>query len=166
MTTFADLTRTIDSCYAIFVRGISEPDENVLRLVLQEAEVSSESESRQAGNTYLEGYPIRPTEHSRTFELTWTQYVAYSVTNESFASAEDDSEIRVSGRRFRIYSKSRFLDFVSGTTIASEQYPAPMTHFCVISENHVINIVSTQLPEMRILTASSQDGDDEKSFLM
>jgi hypothetical protein len=40
MSTLAELTQIIDSCYTIFVREISEPEENVLRLVLQEAEAS------------------------------------------------------------------------------------------------------------------------------
>jgi transposase len=47
MTALAELTRMIDSCYTIFVREISEPQENVLRLVLQEADVSSETVSHK-----------------------------------------------------------------------------------------------------------------------
>ena len=152
MTALAELTQIIDSCYTIFVCEISEPEENVLRLVLQEAEASSETVSRKIGGTVIENlHVVGPTERSRTFELRWNQYIAYSVTNESFASPDDDSEVRASGRRFRTYSKSHFLDFVSRATIANEQYPGPSTHFCVVSENHVINVVSAQMPEIQIV---------------
>jgi len=166
MTTLAELTEIIDSCYTIFVREMSEPDENVFRLVLQEAEVSSETVSHNIGGTVIEGHPIGPAERSRTFELAWKQYVAYSVRNESFASPDDNSEVRASGRLFRTYSKSHFLDFVSRATIASEQYPGPVTHFCVACENHVVDIASTLLPEMQILRAGSLDDHDGKSFVM
>ena len=167
MATLAELTQIIDSCYTIFVREISEPQENVLRLVLREAEVRSETVSHKIGGTVIESlHPVEPTERSRTFELTWKQYIAYSVRNESFASRDDNSEVRASGRLFRTYSKSHFLDFVSRATIASEQYPGPVTHFCVASENHVVDIVSTLLPEMQILRAGSLDDHDGKSFVM
>jgi len=152
MTELAELRQIIDSCYTIFVREISEPEENVLRLVLQEAEASSETVSRKIGGTVIQNlHVVGPTERSRTFQLRWNQYIAYSVRNESFASPDDDSELRASGRLFRIYVKSHFLDFVSRATIAAEQHPEPSTHFCVVSENHVIDVVSTQMPEIQIV---------------
>ncbi len=166
MTELAELTQMVDSCYTIFVREISEPEENVLRLVLQEAEKSPESVSHKIGGTVIENlHPVEPTELSRTFELRWKQYIAYSVRNESFASPDDDSDVRASGRLFRTYSKSHFLDFVSRATIASEQYPGPFTHFCVVSECHVIDIISTQMPEIQILRTGSVIARDRRSFV-
>lgn len=166
MTALAEVTRMIDSCYTIFVREISEPQENVLRLVLQEADVSSETVSHKIGGTVIENlHPIAPTDCSRTFELTWKQYIAYSVRNESFASPDGDSEVRASGRRFCTYSKSHFLDFVSRATIANEQYPGPFQHFCVVSEMHVIDVASTQIHEIQILRTGSVETGDRKSFV-
>ena len=165
MTELAELTRIIDSCYTIFVDEISEPEQNVLRLVLQEAEMSPETVSHKIGGTIIENlHPVEPTGRSRTLELMWKRYIAYSVTNESFASPDDDSEVRVSGRLLRTYSKSHFLDFVSHATIANEQYPGPSTHFCVVSENHVIDVVSTQMPEIQILPTGSIVARDRRSF--
>jgi hypothetical protein len=166
MTTLAELTQMIDSCYTIFVREISEPEENVLRLVLQEGERSPESVSHKIGGAVIENlHPVEPTERSRTFELTWKQYIAHSVRNESFASPDDDSELRASGRLFRTYSKSHFMDFVSRTTIASEQYPGPSTHSCIVSECHVIDVISTQIPEIQILRTGSTVARDHRSFV-
>jgi hypothetical protein len=167
MTESTELTQIIDSCYTIFVREISEPEENMLRLVLQEAEESPETVSHKIGGTVIENlHRVEPTERSRTFELTWKQYITYSVTNESFAPPDDDSSVRASGRLFRIYSKSHFLNFVSRATIATEQYPGPFKHFCVVSEMHVIDVVSTQMPEIRILRSGSMDKPDRGSFVM
>jgi hypothetical protein len=152
MRTLAELTQIIDSCYTIFVREISEPEENVLRLVLQEAEASLETVSQKIGGTVIENlHPVEPTERSRTFDLRWKQYVAYGVRNESFASQPDTSEVAMSGRLLRVYSKSHFLDYVSRATFATKDYPGPYTHICIFSENHVIDVISTQVPEIRIL---------------
>jgi hypothetical protein len=167
MTTLAELTQMIDSCYTIFVREISEPEENILRLVLQEAEKGPETASHNIGGTVIENlHPVEPTDRSRTFELKWKQYIAYSVRNESFASPDDDSAVRASGRLFRTYLKSHFLDFVSRATIASEQYPGRSTHFCVASECHVIDVISTQPPEIQILRTGSMVARDRRSFVM
>jgi hypothetical protein len=166
MTTLAELTEIIDSCYTIFVSEISEPEQNVLRLVLQEAEVSSETVSHNIGGAVIENlHPIRSTERSRTFELTWKQYVAYSVTNESFALPDDSFEVKASGRLFRTYSKSHFLEFVSRSTIATERYPGPYMHFCVVSECHAIDVISTRLPEVQILQTGRPGTHDRKSFV-
>ncbi len=166
MTTTAELTQMIDSCYTLFVREISEPAENVLRLVLQEAEARPETVSQKIGGTVIENLRrVEPTERSRIFELTWKQYIAYSVTNESFALPDDDSSVRTSGRLFRTYSKSHFLNFVLRSTVASEQYPGPFKHFCVVSEMHVIDIVSTQLPDIRVLETGSMEKRDCRSFV-
>jgi hypothetical protein len=79
----------------IFLREISEPEENVLRLVQQEANANSETVSVKVGGTTIENLRrIESTERSRTFELRWNQYIAYSVRNESFA-LQDDSELHL-----------------------------------------------------------------------
>ena len=166
MTELAELTQIIDSCYTIFAREISEPEQNVLRLVLQEAEKSPEAVAQKIGGTVIEDlHPVEPTERSRTFELKWKQYIAYSVTSESFGLPDDHSAVRASGRLFRTYSKSHFLDFVSRATIATDQYPGPSTHFCVVSECHVIDIISTQMPEIQILRTGSVVARDRRSFV-
>ena len=56
-----------------------------------------------------------------------------------------------SGRFFRIYSKSTFLDYVSRATFASEQYPGPLSHVGLICQNHIVDVVSTKSPAIRRL---------------
>jgi hypothetical protein len=144
------LSQVIDSCYSIFVRQIFEPHENVLEVVVQEAAVGSESVSVKLGAASIEGKRIESNESSRIFHLRWNHYIAYGVRNESFVTA-DDSETLVAGRLLRIYSKSTFLEYVSRATFASHEHPGPYAHFEIVSEDHIIDVVSTEGPEISLV---------------
>jgi len=152
--TFDELQKMVDSFHALFLREISEPAPNRLRLILEEATAGEETISMKVGGTVIEDlHPVRRT--GRFFVLEWSNYVAYSVRNESFASPDSAREVRESGSFLRIYGKSTFLEFVSEATIASAEYPGPLIHVCVVAEMHVIDVVSVQLPETRILPTRS-----------
>ncbi len=77
-------------------------------------------------------------------QIDFNSYVGYSVINESFAVWDDYEEFE--GKAIRIYSKSRYLDFIGAWTIASEEYPGPFKHYGVSCLNHIVNIVSTEEP--------------------
>jgi hypothetical protein len=138
----------IDSCYSLFLREITEPRENSLRLMIEEAFVLPEEVTVAVGGTELTGgHPIRPVEGSRLFEIIWDFYVAYSVRNESYVSRDESEEF--TGRFARVYSKSHFLDYVSRATFASNEHPRPLLHIGLVSECHVIDVVSTEPPRVR-----------------
>jgi hypothetical protein len=138
----------IDSCYSLFLREISEPRANSLLLLIEEASVLPEEIAVAVGGTELTGcHPIRPVEGSRLFELIWDRYVAYSVRNESYVSRDESEEF--SGRFARIYSKSHFLDYVCRATFARSEYPGPLQHIELVSECHIIDVVSTEPPRVR-----------------
>jgi hypothetical protein len=151
-----ELADAIDSCHSLFLREICEPEENTLRLVVQETFVNPKAEARAVGGTTIEDcHRIESTAASRLFELGWNQYIAYGVTNESFALPDDERAKRSSGRLFRIYTESPFLNYVSRATFASDKYPGPFTHICIVTEMHVVDVVSTQAPEIRLLPAAT-----------
>jgi hypothetical protein len=138
----------IDSCHSLFLREITEPRENSLRLVLEEAFVLPEEITVAVSGVEIEGgYPVKSIEGSRLFEIAWDSYVAYSVRNESYVTGNQSGEF--SGRLARIYSKSPFLDYISRATFACNEHPGPLRHFGVVSECHVIDVVSTGLPRVR-----------------
>jgi hypothetical protein len=148
------LSQIIDSCYTIFVRQICEPRENVLQVIVQEAAVNHEPVSVQVGEAVIKNLKrIESTESSRIFQLTWDKYIAYSVRNESFVTL-DDSEIVTSGRLLRIYSKSTFLEYVSRATFANQEHPGPYSHYQICSENHIVDVVSTEEPGISVLLPS------------
>jgi hypothetical protein len=142
----------IDSCYSLFLRDITEPRENSLRLVLEEAFVLPEEATVAVGGTEIAGgHPIRSVEGSRLFEIVWDFYVAYSVRNESYVTRDESEEF--SGRLARIYSKSHFLDYISRATFARNEHPGPPRHIEFVSECHIIDVVSTEPPRVRQIRA-------------
>lgn len=138
----------LDTCASLFVREISEPSRNSLRLLIEEAEVMPAEVAIRFAETDLgNGHLVRSTPHSRLFEILWDNYVAYCVTNESYAMPGESEEF--SGRFARLYSKSNFLDHVSRATLARDEYPGPLKHVGIVSECHIVDVVSTESPRVR-----------------
>ena len=133
---------------------IGEPSGNVLRLVVAETFVRAEAESRNIAGVIFEGlHRIEPTENSRRFELIWDSYIAYSVTNESFGSTQGPGSLD-SGRHLRHYTESPFLTFVRCSTIATHEYPGPYIHLQLLTESHIVDVVSENSPLMRLRGAA------------
>lgn len=114
----------LDSCRYLSLADIGEPEENSLRLVLEEALVLDKEESLEINGVVLTGVrPIEVTEDSRRFEVIFDTYISYAVRNESYCHWDESEEWE--GERLRAYSKSKFLDFVAAGTFADEHYPGP-----------------------------------------
>jgi hypothetical protein len=138
----------LDTCASLYLREISEPKQNRLRLLIEEAEVMPEEVAiRFAGTDLGKGHLVRSTASSRLFEIIWDNYVAYLVTNESYATPSESEKF--SGRFARRYSKSLFLDYISHATVACNEYPGPLQHIEIVSECHIIDVVSTASPRAR-----------------
>jgi hypothetical protein len=138
----------INACSSLFLSEIQELDYNGLRLVVREGLPTGEAGPLQVGDAVISGGTrIEVTEESQTFELIWSRYVAYSVLNESFASVDDEE--RYEGNRFRVYVKSRFIDYVLLASFACADYPGPTQHFAVVCENHVVNVISVVQPTIQ-----------------
>jgi hypothetical protein len=142
----------VDKCAYLNLREICEPEENSLRLVIEEMRVGDVAEDLVVGATNLG--PTRRIEHTeacRVFEIIWGTYIAYCVVNESYALG-GKSDI-YEGRRFRVYSKSLFLDYVRTDTFGDDQYPGPSKHIGISCGNHIVNVVSVSDPSIRLLRA-------------
>jgi hypothetical protein len=141
----------IDSCKYLYLREVGEPHDNQLRVVVEEAGTDPSPQSRTiAGVEFTELHPVVSNEHSRLFEIIWEHYVAYNVMNESYARV-DDYYAGQSGKLMKIYSKSRFLDYLALASIASKDYPGPIVHYGLICLNHVIDVVSQTQPTINML---------------
>lgn len=141
----------LNACRYLFMRQIEEPSDNRLRLVIEEADASPETVSREVcGVEFSDLRPIESTDQSRIFELTWNSYIAYSVRNESFTTVDDYEKIE-SGKLAVVYSKSRFLDFVTSGTFACDEHPGPFHHFGFNCQNHIIDVAAAELPSVRLL---------------
>jgi hypothetical protein len=143
------------------LRQISEPEDNSLRLVLEEAivdrtETVSTPDPTSPFAEILKGAsPIKSVEGCRTFELQWSRYVAYLVTEEGVGSGGSDEDEVYTGKLFRVYTKSHFLDHLSRDTGGHFE---PILHYKLICQNHLIDVASYNPPEVRLLGTVSESG--------
>ena len=150
-----DFVDQINEHQYLFLADIGEPDDNVLRLVIGEARASDVVEDLVIGDvTIPDTRRITSDELCFAYEIVFDSYVAYSVRNESF-TPEDKSE-EFTGRLFRKYTKSRFRDYVSAATLATDDFPGKLSHYELVCENHIVDIVSFKEPEIIIVRRAQQ----------
>jgi hypothetical protein len=141
----------------LYLREISEPRDNSLRITIDEA-----IDNRQASSPVLsdlpglrdiqaDSWPIETTPECRSFELSWAHYVAYLVTEECVGSCGVYEDEVYTGKLFRVYTKSHFLEHLARDTGAHTQ---PIQHFKLTCLNHVIDIAAYTSPEIRAIDPS------------
>jgi hypothetical protein len=146
MRLLMNLREQIDSHEYLCLSEIGEPKVNVLRVVVDEAKASNDA-NVEIPDTPFMGNPIVSDDTCRRYEITFLSYVAYAVLNESFAKVDDYEQY--TGRYFRIYSKSHFLDYVAAATFASDDYPGKATHYEIACLDHIVEVVSAEEPQVR-----------------
>lgn len=129
-----------------YITEIGEPAENRLRIVVAEGLLGKSAKIDIEGVDLGEGRPILVTDESRSYELHWDNYVAYSVRNESFWK-EEKSELPRSGMLERRFN-SAFFRYVSETTFADDEYPGPLEHWSLTTLNHCVDVVSVGPPRV------------------
>jgi len=149
----AGLLSLLNRAKYLYLRHISEPEENSLRLVVEE-EIADRTETvttPDPASPFAElrkgASPIKSVEGCRTFELQWSRYVAYLVTEEIVGSGGSDKDEVYTGNLFRVYIKSHFLDHLARDTGGHFE---PILHYKVICQNHLIDVASYSPPEVRL----------------
>ena len=90
----------------------------------------------------------------RVFDIRFTHYVSYAVRSEHYCQWDDD-EAWIGTHVFRIYSRSKFLDFVAGATFATGVYPWPFKHYQIQSLYQIIDIASRDEPVVNVVQAAA-----------
>jgi hypothetical protein len=127
----------------VYYLGLTEPEENSLRLFFSRSK-SIPKPLVLGDKIYEEASSIIIDEDLPVIQIDFETYIGYSVLNESFTSWDDTEEFE--GNIFRIYSKSKYLDFIRVGTFASEDYPGPFKHYGMACLNHIVDVVSTSEP--------------------
>lgn len=131
----------------LFLTQISEPQDNALILLLKEARADGPLETIKIGEVELSNFqPIEVTTENSIYEVTFDNYIAYSVRNECYTMM--DSDEKSEGRLMCIYSKSKFLDYVKASTCARDDYPGPYQHYGFNCLNHIVDVVSVDPPKI------------------
>ncbi len=152
---------SLNSVKYLFLREISEPRDNSLRLVVDEAVETASGASKDPDRripnlikTATNVSAIDTTESCRSFELTWAYYLAYLVTEECVGSCGNHDDEIFSGKLFRTYTKSNFLDHLARDTGAHTQ---PILHYKLTCLNHLIDVASYAPPVIRVVAAKSSN---------
>lgn len=149
----------LNSVKYVYLRQLSEPRDNSLRLVVEEAVDNRSGIVRpslpELAEPMRDAYPIESIEGCKTFELYWKHYVSYLVTEElvgSNAIGGYEDEV-FSGAILRVYSKSHFLDHLARNTGGHLE---SIQHYKLICLNHLIDVAAYVPPEIRVLGESAQ----------
>lgn len=142
----------------LYLRELTEPRDNSLRLVVDEA-IANRSGARFAAphlpeleNLLQNSWPIESTMSCKRFELSWKQVAAYLVTEECVGSGGSYDDETYSGNLLRVYKKSHFLEHLARDTSA---HPGTVLHYKLICLNHLIDVASYAAPEIRLLSPRS-----------
>ena len=126
-----------------YLTNLHEPGDNQLSFTLEEAPAADFDDEFESQSP-AEQHDFPATQEARAFEVRFTNYIAYAVRNESFA-INDNYEVYL-GALARVYERSRFLDFVASSTLASNTHPGPFKHYGFLCLEHVIDVVAPAPP--------------------
>lgn len=137
----------------LFLKDLTEPEENSLRIVAAEGLPDPSKPLRlpqlpELAEILKDAVAIESGPGCRMFELSWRRYVAYLVTEEMAGSCGEYGDEIFIGKLLRIYAKSHFLDHLSRDTGAHEK---PILHYKLTCQNHLIDVASYDPPEIRML---------------
>ncbi|MBT2696545.1 hypothetical protein J7E79_03775 [Bacillus sp. ISL-40] len=130
----------------IYLHSLIEPQTNSLRVFIDRCKASQQSEDVEIGEHIIrDAYPIEVDEDLPIVQLDFDSYVSYSIINESF-TVLDDYEI-FEGSSFRIFKKSRYLDFINKGTIVNDVFPEEqLVHYEIACMDHIIDVISFDEP--------------------
>ncbi len=79
------------------------------------------------------------------------------MSDESFKVMDEAEEF--TGNLFRVYSKSKFLDYVDASTVSVDFLVGTHKHYEIACLNHIIDVASGREPLIEEITeASANDG--------
>lgn len=156
--TNATAVEQLNSVQYLYLRQLVEPQDNSLRLVVEEAVVNRAGAA--SFHPELEGIlkdvtPIESVEGCRIFEIHWNRYAAYLVTEElvgSNAITGYDYE-NYTGKILRVYTRSHFLDHLARDTGG---HTDPIQHYKLVCLNHLIDVAAYAPPEVRVVAEQTE----------
>lgn len=126
----------------IFLYSFIEPKTNSLRIFVDRCRVSHQGEDIEVGKHIIRDvHSTEVDEELPIVQLDFDSYVSYSIINESL-TVLDDYEI-FEGNSFRIFKKSRYLDFINKGTIVNDVFPEEkLIHYEIACLDHIIDVIS------------------------
>jgi hypothetical protein len=146
----ATAVEQLESVQYLYLRELSEPRDNSLKLVVEEAVVNRSGTVQfdpELEAVLKDASPIESVEGCRVFELHWKRYAAYLVTEELVGSNSVggyDNE-SYTGKILRVYTRSHFLDPLARDTGG---HIDPPQHYKLVCLNHLIDVAAYAPPDV------------------
>jgi len=142
----------VDSHRYLWLDAVSELKSgcNVLRLEVSEGRLGEPEDCEIAGIVLKDSRPVLADRANAIYRLTFHEYAAYSITNESCTEWDDYGEW--TGTTVRQYSRSRFLEYVKEATIAEGFFSGPLLHYELVCLDHIVDVVANAPPIVEKLT--------------
>ena len=122
-----------------------------------QAPITTAPDNTAVGKLLVGGRPVESDHTCRMFRVVVhaPNLVYDGVLNESYGRYPEPPE-EFTGKRFRSLSRSHLRDFIENATHASDEYPGTLMHFQIVSEMHVVDLITTAHPSVSILESSHQ----------
>ncbi len=148
------LIAQIDSHFGLFLVHLIQAGDNELVLFLHEARVNSEEikelkfNEATAHEVTLKTNPIQSDESSKKYKVTFRDFLVYQTAEESSLAWSNDEVF--TGKLFRIFSKSRYLDQVEShlSTAFYEECYGKKYHFEFPCLNYIVDVISAEEPSI------------------
>jgi hypothetical protein len=144
-----NLVDQINSHKGLYLDRLYEEKDLELCVLINEAKIVG-GELESSDNVTAYGAIVSDHTCSK-YKITFRDYVAYCVTNETCAGVGDDEQFI--GTLFRTYSKSQFLSYVAASGGGLIETLDGYTHYEVVTLNQIIDVASTRKPEIEIVGA-------------
>jgi len=142
-----NLVEQINSHKWLYLDRLYEERDLELCVIINEARILG-SELVPVENASAYG-SIVSDETCNKYKISFKNYVAYCVTNETCAGVSNDEQF--SGALFRTYSKSQFMSYIAASGGALETLDR-YTHYQVVTLNQIIDVAATREPEIEIVS--------------
>ena len=93
--------------------------------------------------------PIEITRQSRRVRITFSNVLAYQVTDESYWSSDTDEE--AAGTVLCLHKKSDYLDYVMGNSIIKECVDDPLRHYSLSLADDIVEVITTSEPSTALI---------------
>lgn len=150
-----------NSRLAPFLLSLSDDQNLTLRVVIafpKDGEVGTDLESfpeslRAKVKDLLDKSVPVCADMNQVYEIVFEHYILYQMRNESYTSW-DEYEVR-KGRYLIVFDRSRLLDYYEDVIFdfdSEETRKTQRKHYGIYTENHILDIISNELPKIRKIT--------------
>lgn len=132
----------INSHNGIYLGNISEPEDNSLRLIVEEGEEGVEKPMDPMMREIL-GLPMTDEElQTSIYEIIFNSYVGYAVLDRRYVKATESTQDKL----FNIYQRSHYLDYIDNHSHGGETHKDKLVHYSFHCLSHIIDVVASEAP--------------------